>query len=75
MIRLTLVHWYDQTRGALLLNPSAVIAAHPTQREGVWYTQVNVAGYSYTVVESMDVIESMIRKAVATKTPGVLRAD
>lgn len=63
MIRLTLIHWHDKSKGALLLNPRYIVAVSRHVRDGDQFTQVNVEGYSYTVAETVDEVANIILAA------------
>lgn len=61
MIRLTYIRWSDDKIGAMLLNPDSVIAITPSENHGRQCSQVAVQGYTYSVIETVDEIEALIR--------------
>ena len=61
MIRLTYIHWHDGRTGAMLLNPTATLAITPSERDGRPYSQIAIQGYTYSVTETVDEIEILIR--------------
>lgn len=64
MIRLTYIHWHNGKTGAMLLNPAATLAITPSERDGREYSQIAVQGYVYSVTETIDEIEALIRATV-----------
>lgn len=48
----------------MLLNPNTVLAITPSERKGQPCSQITVQGYSYSVAESIDEIEALIRGCV-----------
>lgn len=61
MIRLTYLHWMGGKRGSMLLNPETTIAVTPSEREGVEFSQIHVQGYTFSVAETVEQIEALIR--------------
>lgn len=61
MIRLTYLHWSDGKRGAMLLNPSTALAITPSERDGIAFSQIHVQGYTFSVAETIEQIEALIR--------------
>lgn len=74
LAKLTYVHWHNRRRGALLLNPAHVIAVTPMdglEDEGdeKWrgHSQVQVAGYSYCVAETVEEVGELLKAAETPK--------
>lgn len=61
LIRLTYIHWSTRERGSMLLNTEQTLAIVPHERDGISCSQVTIQGYNYTVAETIDEIEALIR--------------